>query len=50
MATAPVGYCGVGRLGSSRSNWYPGPPVPVPVGSPVWSMNPGITRWKITQL
>ena len=21
------------------------PPVPVPVGSPPWAMNPGITRW-----
>eukprot|EP00968_Pinguiococcus_pyrenoidosus_P022715 scaffold3346_cov313-Pinguiococcus_pyrenoidosus.AAC.7 len=21
------------------------PPVPVPVGSPVWTMKPGITRW-----
>ncbi len=32
-----------------RSGWnssrivYPGPPVPVPVGSPPWIMNPGIT-------
>ena len=22
------------------------PPVPVPVGSPVWAMKPGMTRWK----
>ena len=22
------------------------PPMPVPVGSPVWAMKPSITRWK----
>ena len=25
-------------------------PVPVPVGSPVWAMKPGMTRWKTTPL
>ncbi len=32
---------------NSSSNWYPGPPEPVPVGSPPWIMKSGITRWKI---
>ncbi len=27
---------------------YPGPPVPVPRGSPPWIMNPSMTRWKMT--
>jgi hypothetical protein len=30
----------------SSPNWYPGPPVPVPRGSPPWIMKFGITRWK----
>ena len=50
MATDPIGYCGVALAGSSSANLYPGPPDPVPVGSPVWSMKLGITRWKVTQL
>ena len=29
---------------NSSSNWYPGPPDPVPVGSPPWIMKSGITR------
>ena len=33
------------RLENSSSNLYPGPPVPVPSGSPPWIMNCGITRW-----
>src|SRR5215211_2887545 len=33
--------------GHSSSNRYPGPPVPVPVGSPPWIMKPSIMRWKI---
>ena len=33
---------------SSSRNLYPGPPLPVPVGSPPWIMKPGMTRWKIT--
>ena len=49
MATDPIGYWGVAVLGSSSANWYPGPPSPVPVGSPVWSMNVGMTRWKMMQ-
>ncbi len=28
----------------------PGPPVPVPLGSPPWIMKFGITRWKIVPL
>src|SRR6185437_13910953 len=31
-----------GRLGSLE------PPPPVPVGSPVWAMKPGMTRWKVS--
>ena len=30
----------------SSSKRYPGPPVPVPSGSPPWIMNSGMTRWK----
>ena len=26
---------------------YPGPLVPVPVGSPPWAMKPAMTRWKV---
>ena len=29
---------------SSSGKRYPGSPVPVPVGSPIWIMNSGITR------
>ena len=32
---------------NSSANWYPGPPIPVPVGSPVWIIKSGMTRWKI---
>ena len=35
---------------NSSANWYPGPPVPVPSGSPPWIMKSGITRWKIVPL
>src|SRR5205807_9667409 len=31
----------------SSANLYPGPPMPVPCGSPPWIMNFGITRWII---
>src|ERR1039458_7842708 len=34
-------------LWNSSANLYPGPPRPVPSGSPPWIMKPGITRWKI---
>ncbi len=27
---------------------YPGPLIPVPVGSPPWIIKPSMTRWKIT--
>jgi hypothetical protein len=40
--TAPL-VCG-SVLNSALSFW-PEPPVPVPVGSPVWAMNPSMTRW-----
>ncbi|OLC63164.1 MAG: hypothetical protein AUH76_07050 [Candidatus Rokubacteria bacterium 13_1_40CM_4_67_11] len=33
--------------GSSSLIVYPGPPSPVPCGSPPWIMKFGITRWKI---
>src|SRR5436305_14106763 len=31
----------------SSSNLYPGPPMPVPAGSPPWIMKLGMTRWQI---
>ena len=34
-------------VGSSSLIEYPGPPYPVPSGSPPWIMNPLMTRWKI---
>src|SRR5207302_1098445 len=33
--------------GSSSLIVYPGPPNPVPCGSPPWIMKPAITRWKM---
>src|SRR5260370_15064208 len=35
-----------GCLLNSAGSVSPMPPVPVPVGSPVWAMKPSITRWK----
>ena len=32
---------------NSSANWKPGPPRPVPVGSPSWIMKPAITRCEI---
>src|SRR5947199_10877717 len=38
IATTPAGYAGRRSVGTySLSNWYFGPPEPVPVGSPHWS-------------
>ena len=45
MAMDPISYSPA--AGSSSENWYPGPPLPVPCGSPPWIMKPGITRWKV---
>ena len=42
MDTAPR-VCG-SVLNSALSFW-PEPPLPVPVGSPVWAMKPSMTRW-----
>jgi len=33
---------------NSSSKVYPGPPLPVPCGSPPWIMKSGMTRWKMT--
>ena len=33
---------------NSASIVYPGPPAPVPVGSPPWAMKPWMMRWKVT--
>ena len=32
---------------NSSSKRKPGPPVPVPSGSPPWIMKPGMMRWKM---
>ena len=37
-------------LPNSSSIVYPGPPIPVPVGSPPWIMNPSMTLWKMVPL
>ena len=34
-------------LANSPRMLYPGPPMPVPSGSPPWIIKPAITRWKI---
>ena len=34
-----------GTLENSAGRLVPDPPRPVPVGSPVWAMNPSMTRW-----
>src|SRR4029078_13365439 len=43
IATVPRVYGTV--TGSSLNSW-PGPPPPVPVGSPPWMTKSGTTRWK----
>src|SRR3954454_7955307 len=45
MATTPFVYL-VPAGGLSRVV-YPGPPPPVPVGSPPWMTKPGTIRWKV---
>ncbi len=42
MDTAPR-VCG--SLLNSALSFWPEPPMPVPVGSPVWAMKPSMTRW-----
>src|SRR5262249_995662 len=37
-----------GSLENSALSVSPMPPVPVPVGSPVWAMKPSMTRWNTT--
>src|SRR4051812_8574239 len=32
---------------TSSANLYPGPPLPVPCGSPPWTMKSAITRWNL---
>jgi peptide/nickel transport system ATP-binding protein/oligopeptide transport system ATP-binding protein len=34
-----------GTVENSASIFWPEPPLPVPVGSPVWAMKPSMTRW-----
>ena len=38
------------RLNSALRSGSSEPPCPVPLGSPVWAMKPGITRWNTTLL
>mmetsp|Transcript_24043 Transcript_24043/g.74131 ORF Transcript_24043/g.74131 Transcript_24043/m.74131 type:complete len:221 (+) Transcript_24043:55-717(+) len=48
MDTTPRRSCALSGWNSS-GNMPPqidAPPLPVPVGSPVWTMNPGSSRWK----
>ena len=48
MATVPTGYCAF--AGGVSTTVYPGPPVPVPAGSPPWITNPGTIRWNVDPL
>src|ERR1700733_10866555 len=41
--------CDSGENSAFRLDFFD-PPVPVPVGSPVCAMKPGITRWQTTPL
>ena len=45
MATVPAGY--VVPVGGGSTVLYPGPPLPVPVGSPPWMTKFRAIRWKI---
>ena len=45
LAQTPSVYAVPG--GGTSTVLYPGPPVPVPVGSPPWITKPGTTRWKV---
>ena len=45
IATTPFVYAA--SLGGVSTVLYPGPPPPVPVGSPPWMTKPGTTRWNV---
>src|SRR5439155_27213092 len=45
IATTPSVYSAL--AGGTSATVYPGPPRPVPVGSPPWMTKPGTIRWKI---
>src|SRR2546430_8649254 len=46
IATVPFGY--IVPFGGTSSVLYPGPPLPVPVGSPPWMTKFLAIRWKIS--
>src|SRR4051794_11216703 len=48
MATTPFVYCA--SFGGLSTVLYPGPPLPLAVGSPPWITKPGTMRWKIVFL
>ena len=45
MATTPFVY--FASSGGTSTVEYPGPPDPVPVGSPPWMTKPGTIRWNL---
>src|SRR6188472_4075324 len=45
MATSPFLYCV--SFGGASTVEYPGPPLPVPSGSPPWITKPGTMRWNV---
>jgi len=46
IATTPSVY--LVDFGGASTVSYPGPPPPLPVGSPPWITKPGMTRWNFT--
>ena len=51
LATTPAPTCFSALVFSSRNlpPYIDSPPLPVPVGSPPWAMNPRITLWNVVE-